>query len=40
MNLLVQLIQNKLGLKKKQTRAESLINAFIFDLQKNERDQS
>lgn len=38
MNLLSALIERKLGLKKRNTRAESMINSLIYDISK-ERNQ-
>ena len=36
MNLLSSLIEKKLGLTKKNTKAESFINGFIYDIAKEQ----
>lgn len=38
MSLLDALIQRKLGLKKKQSKAESMINAYLYDIYKSDKE--
>lgn len=40
MGILGQLIERKLGLKKRSTKAEQLINGYIYDIGKELRSKS